>query len=241
MLINISFYYNINFIVIYIINMFEFDDNEIPNPELEKREELLKKELQDNKQNSSSASSSSLFSTTSSSSSNTSSASSTLSSSSTSSKTKNIFKNTINQEDENDEEDELSSEDIEELKELICNWLDLDEKAKKISDEMKDLKLEKKQYETYILGFMDKANKKVIKTNDNSCTLRKDIKETKGSLKEEHILKTLSKILSNSEQAYKITQQIIEELPSKEVISLKKDKNGDKTFKKTKTTKKKDI
>ena len=56
-------------------------------------------------------------------------------------------------------------------------------------------------------------------SNDNSCTLRKDIKETKGSLKEEHILKTLSKILSNSEQAYKITQQIIEELPSKEVIS----------------------
>ena len=209
--------------------MFEFDDNEIPNPELEKREELLKKDLEANKQSSSSLSTS--FST-----------SSTSTSSSTSSKTNNIFKNTINQEDnENDEEDELSSEDIEELKELICNWLDLDEKAKKISDEMKDLKLEKKQYETYILGFMDKANKKVIKTNDNSCTLRKDIKETKGSLKEEHILKTLSKILSNSEQAYKITQQIIEELPSKEVISLKKDKNGDKTFKKTKTTKKKDI
>jgi tRNA nucleotidyltransferase/poly(A) polymerase len=215
--------------------MFEFDDNEIPNPELEKREELLKKELEDNKLSSST--------------------SSTTSSSSTSSNTlptytplppsrtnKDIIKNTINQENENDdEEDELSSEDIEELKELICNWLDLDEKAKKISDEMKDLKLEKKQYETYILGFMDKANKKVIKTNDNACTLRKDIKETKGSLKEEHILKTLSKILSNSEQAYKITQQIIEELPSKEVISLKKDKNGDKTFKKTKTTKKKDI
>ena len=230
MLINISFYYNINFIVIYIINMFEFDDNEIPNPELEKREELLKKDLEANKQSSSSLSTS--FSTSSTS----------TSSSTSSSKTNNIFKNTINQEDnENDEEDELSSEDIEELKELICNWLDLDEKAKKISDEMKDLKLEKKQYETYILGFMDKANKKVIKTNDNSCTLRKDIKETKGSLKEEHILKTLSKILSNSEQAYKITQQIIEELPSKEVISLKKDKNGDKTLKKTKTTKKKDI
>ena len=37
----------------------------------------------------------------------------------------------------------------------------------------------------------------LIKSNDNTCTLRKDIKETKGSLKEEHILKTLSKILSN--------------------------------------------
>jgi hypothetical protein len=136
------------------------------------------------------------------------------------------------------EETSLSMDDIEELKELICNWLDLDEKSKELSDQIKDLKLEKKQYETYILGFMDKANKKVIKSNDNTCTLRKDVKETKGSLKEEHILKTLSKILSNSEQAYKITQQIIEELPSKEVISLKKDKNNQKTFKKTKTTKK---
>jgi hypothetical protein len=148
-----------------------------------------------------------------------------------------------NPSDETDDSTEtsLSMDDIEELKELICNWLDLDEKSKELSDQIKDLKLEKKQYETYILGFMDKANKKVIKSNDNTCTLRKDVKETKGSLKEEHILKTLSKILSNSEQAYKITQQIIEELPSKEVISLKKDKNNQnnqKTFKKTKTTKK---
>jgi hypothetical protein len=211
--------------------MFEFDDNEIPNPELEQREELLKKDLEANKITSTSTSST---------------LSNTIYTSYTplvplTSHTNTFSKKEEDKDDDDDEEDELSSEDIEELKELICNWLDLDEKAKKISDEMKDLKLEKKQYETYILAFMDKANKKVIKTNDNSCTLRKDIKETKGSLKEEHILKTLSKILSNSEQAYKITQQIIEELPSKEVISLKKDKNGDKTFKKPKTTKKKDI
>ena len=211
--------------------MFEFDDNEIPNPELEQREELLKKDLEANKITSTSTSST---------------VSNTIYTSYTplvplTSHTNTFSKKEEDKDDDDNEEDELSSEDIEELKELICNWLDLDEKAKKISDEMKDLKLEKKQYETYILAFMDKANKKVIKTNDNSCTLRKDIKETKGSLKEEHILKTLSKILSNSEQAYKITQQIIEELPSKEVISLKKDKNGDKTFKKPKTTKKKDI
>lgn len=218
--------------------MFEYDDNEIHNPELEQREELLKKDLEANKQNSSSFTSSS--STSSSSTSTSSTSSYTPLTPLIQSKTNNVSKKD-SEDDEDDVIDSLSIEDIEELKELICNWLNLDEKAKKISDEMKDLKLEKKQYETYILAFMDKANKKVIKTNDNSCTLRKDIKETKGSLKEEHILKTLSKILSNSEQAYKITQQIIEELPSKEVISLKKDKNGDKTFKKTKTTKKKDI
>ncbi len=134
----------------------------------------------------------------------------------------------------------LSADDIEEIKELICNWLELDDKTKELSDQIKDLKSEKKQYETYILAFMDKANKEVIKSKDNTCTLRKEVKETKGSLKEEHILKTLSVILQNSEQAYKITQKIIEELPSKETISLKKEKNQ-KPTKKTKKSTKKDI
>jgi hypothetical protein len=140
---------------------------------------------------------------------------------------------------ESDDEKTLSADDIEELKELIKNWLDLDEKAKILSDEIKDLKMEKKQYETYILGFMDKTNKDVIKTNDS--TLRKDVKETKGSPKEEHILKTLTKILENAEQAYKITQQIIEEVPTKEVISLKKDKGEKKKTKRTSKSTKKDI
>ena len=213
--------------------MFEYDDHDdVSNSELEKREMLLKKDLESEKNKPKSEN--------------------ILPPLDNSINDSNIKSNThqisnggriISESDESSvsEETSLSIDDIEELKELICNWLDLDEKSKELSDQVKDLKLEKKQYETYILGFMDKANKKVIKSNDNTCTLRKDIKETKGSLKEEHILKTLSKILSNSEQAYKITQQIIEELPSKEVISLKKDKNNEKTFKKTKTTRKKDI
>ena len=137
------------------------------------------------------------------------------------------------------EEKELSADDIEELKELIKNWLNLDEKCKILADESKDIKMEKKQYETYILGFMEKTNKDVIKTNDS--TLRKNVKETKGAPKEEHILKTLTKILENAEQAYKITQQILEDIPSKEVISLKKDKCETKKTKKISKLKKKDI
>lgn len=137
------------------------------------------------------------------------------------------------------EEKELSADDIEELKELIKNWLNLDEKCKILADETKDIKMEKKQYETYILGFMEKTNKDIIKTNDS--TLRKNVKESKGAPKEEHILKTLTKILENAEQAYKITQQILEDIPSKEVISLKKDKCETKKTKKISKLKKKDI
>ena len=209
--------------------MFEFEDhNDDSNIELEKREILLKQDIESEK-NKYKSENIILKQTLD---------NSNIHQKSTSDLQPSARNRLISEESSVSEETSLSMDDIEELKELICNWLDLDEKSKELSDQIKDLKLEKKQYETYILGFMDKANKKVIKSNDNTCTLRKDVKETKGSLKEEHILKTLSKILSNSEQAYKITQQIIEELPSKEVISLKKDKNGDKTFKKTKTTKK---
>ena len=129
----------------------------------------------------------------------------------------------------------LNSDEIEELKELIKNWLDLDSKIKVISDELKDIKMEKKQYETYILEMMDKSKKEVIKTQEN--TLRKDVKQSKGSPKEDNILQTLSQILSDPQKAYQITQQILESVPSKEIISLKKEKVSDnksskKTFKK---------
>ena len=129
----------------------------------------------------------------------------------------------------------LNSDEIEELKELIKNWLDLDLKIKVISDELKDIKMEKKQYETYILEMMDKSKKEVIKMQEN--TLRKDVKQSKGSPKEDNILQILSQILSDPQKAYQITQQILESVPSKEIISLKKEKVSDKksskkTFKK---------
>lgn len=141
----------------------------------------------------------------------------------------NIKYKHLKQESQESESQELNQDEIEELKELIKNWLDLDDKIKCISDEVKDIKMEKKQYETYILEFMDKSKKEVIKTKES--TLRKDVKQSKGSPKEETILTTLTQILSDPDQAYKITQQIISNVPSKEIISLKKERSDKKVKK----------
>ena len=141
----------------------------------------------------------------------------------------NIKYKPIKQESQESESQELNQDEIEELKELIKNWLDLDDKIKCISDEVKDIKMEKKQYETYILEFMDKSKKEVIKTKES--TLRKDVKQSKGSPKEETILTTLTQILSDPDQAYKITQRIISNVPSKEIISLKKERSDKKVKK----------
>ena len=122
-------------------------------------------------------------------------------------------------------EKELSADDIEELRELLKNWLELDETSKELSDRVKDIKMEKKQYETYILAFMEKTNKETIKASDSNLVLRKDVKETRAKPNEENILKVLTRVLGNATQAYKFTQEIIEDAPLKETITLKKETN----------------
>jgi len=123
----------------------------------------------------------------------------------------------------------LNEEQIDELKELIKNWLDLDDKLKMLSDQTKDLRMEKNQYETYILELMEKTNKEVIKTTDT--TLKKNIRQSKSSPKEENILNSLTSILEDPDKAYRITQQIISSLPTKEIISLKKENKDNKNKK----------
>lgn len=147
--------------------------------------------------------------------------------------------------DEQEEEQMvLSADDIEELRELLKNWLELDEANKELSDRIKDIKMEKKQYESYILGFMDKTKKEIIKASDSNLVLRKEVKETRAKPNEENILKVLTRVLGDATQAYKFTQEIIEDAPIKETISLKKDSaKPKKTNQPKRTTKrvKKDI
>jgi hypothetical protein len=49
------------------------------------------------------------------------------------------------------------------VKEMIINWLSLDDKVKEIGVTIKDLNNEKKQFESYILDYMTKLNKPIIR------------------------------------------------------------------------------
>ena len=81
---------------------------------------------------------------------------------------------------------------IDDLKEMIINWLALDDKIKEISATVKDMNLEKKQFESYILDYMTKLNKPAIDT-----TSGKLIKEEKKSYKESKKGKTKRKQRKN--------------------------------------------
>lgn len=121
---------------------------------------------------------------------------------------------------------------IDDLKEMILNWLTLDDKAKEVSLSLKDINNEKKQFESYILDYMTKLNKPAIDTT--SGKLIKDEKKTKKALKEDIVIGALTEITGDKHKATEFTKIIFDKRPEVENIKLKRMKLPGKE-KKTKT------
>lgn len=109
---------------------------------------------------------------------------------------------------------------IEDLKEMIINWLSLDDKIKEISTTVKDLNIEKKQFESYILDYMTKLNKATIDTT--SGKLMKDEKKTKKGLKEDIVTSALAEITGDKVKAAEFTKYIFDKRPEVESVKLKR-------------------
>jgi hypothetical protein len=119
---------------------------------------------------------------------------------------------------------------IDDLKEMIINWLALDDKAKELSAAAKDLTTEKKQFESYILDYMTRLNKPIIDTS--SGKLVKDDKKTKKGLKEDMILAALTEITGGDKvKAADFTKIILDKRPDVENVRLKRMKIPTKTKK----------
>jgi hypothetical protein len=122
---------------------------------------------------------------------------------------------------------------IDDLKEMIINWLALDDKIKEISATVKDMNLEKKQFESYILDYMTKLNKPAIDTT--SGKLIKDEKKTKKGLKEDMVATALTEITGDKHKAAEFTKYIFDKRPEVDNIKLKRMKLPIKGGKKTAT------
>ena len=109
---------------------------------------------------------------------------------------------------------------IDDLKEMIINWLALDDKAKELSAAAKDLTTEKKQFESYILDYMTKLNKPIIDTS--SGKLIKDDTKTKKALKEDMVVGALTEITGNKDRAAEMTKIIFDKRPDVENTRLKR-------------------
>ena len=115
----------------------------------------------------------------------------------------------------------LSDTEINKLKEIIKLFLNVDEKCTKLSEEVKDARMEKKQYEDHILDFMGEKKKEKITCNDS--VLRKQVKQSRPKPKEDDIFQTLSEVFKDADVAQEITKKIFESVPMEEKTTLKKE------------------
>tara|TARA_E500000178_G_C16606589_1_gene567104 strand:+ start:170 stop:580 length:411 start_codon:yes stop_codon:yes gene_type:complete len=121
------------------------------------------------------------------------------------------------------EAEEIKKDITEEFKEVVINYVKTDDDIRKKMAEIKELKDEKKEYETFILEYMDKINENVINISDGKLRMNKS--KTKAPLKEENIQSAIFSITNNEEQSLQLTKHIFQNRPLTERVNLKRTKN----------------
>jgi len=107
-----------------------------------------------------------------------------------------------------------------EYKEMVKSWLDADEKINSFMKALKDLKDEKKQYENYIIEYMDENNNSEITITEGK--LKKTLQKSKAGFNEKVIISALSEITKDEIKAKDITKVISQKRETKEKTFLKK-------------------
>lgn len=131
-----------------------------------------------------------------------------------------------------DVEEKEESYDKDKLKDIIKMFLMVDDQCSELTAKAKDLREEKKQYEEYILTYMEDTQKKEI--SECGVKLNKQVKERKQKPKEEDVYKTLAEVFKDEDVARKVTEKIYESMPMVEDVKLvKDDPKAKKTTKKT--------
>lgn len=110
--------------------------------------------------------------------------------------------------------------DEKKFKEMVIAWVALDDQVRKLSEKMRDIKNEKKQFEEYILEFMEKCEEDTVTLNNG--LLKRNVAQAKGSLKEDLIQEAIKELTKDNDKAYEMTQFIMGKRPINERISLKR-------------------
>jgi hypothetical protein len=114
------------------------------------------------------------------------------------------------------------NDDIDEkkFKEIVIAWVALDDQLRKLSEKMRDIKNEKKQFEEHILDFMEKCQEDVVTLHNG--ILKRNVAQAKGSLKEDIVEEAIREIVKDNDKAYEMTQLIMDKRPVTERVSLKR-------------------
>jgi len=112
----------------------------------------------------------------------------------------------------------------------IKHWVHLDDKMKKLKDEIKELNNEKKDHEEVVLDELSKMEEQVI--NISNGKLRRNVTKTQTPLKKEEIQKTIFEFTKDEQKTYDMIEKIMSSRQVKEKINLKRIINRESVIKK---------
>ena len=110
-----------------------------------------------------------------------------------------------------------------EIKEMIKSWEEADDQIAELNKKLKDLKDEKKQYENYIIDYMEENHN--IEVASPNGKIRKSVSKSKTGFNEKIIITGLTEITKRDEtKAKDITKIISQKREIKEKTFLNKAK-----------------
>ena len=126
-------------------------------------------------------------------------------------------------ESEKEEELEVQKKVTKEFRNRVIKWIEIDDELREMRSKQKQLNTEKKQFEEYILNYMEQIDEKCFNIRDGK--LRRNVSKTKGPLKKAIIQKALVEITNDEIKAKAMTEHIISSRPTVERVNLKRTKN----------------
>ena len=108
----------------------------------------------------------------------------------------------------------------------VLTWVSIDDKIRDYRAKTKELTKQKKQYEEFILKFLEEVEEKSIAIKGGKLT--RSVSNCKAPLKKENIHKALLEITGDSNKATVMTEHIIKSRGSVKRVNLKRTRNRPK-------------
>lgn len=124
--------------------------------------------------------------------------------------------------DSESENNDAQAKVTNEFKNKVLKWVQLDDDLRKVRARSRELTKEKKQYEDFILNFLESVDEKVVEIKDGK--LRRNVSKTKAPLKKVGILAALTQITGDATKAKEMTEHILNSRPDVERVNLKRTK-----------------
>ena len=112
-----------------------------------------------------------------------------------------MSENQETKEETKEEQKDNNSLSNEEIKNMIKSWVETDEKIDALNKALKELKDEKKQYENFIIDYMEENHN--IEVNSGGSRIKKAVQKTRAGFNEKVIIIGLTEITKGDESKAK--------------------------------------